>query len=68
MGTSYNEQIRLAEAESKVQGQLHAVKRIEIEIMKHKRKIQDYEKNIEGLQIEIKKSQADLDKVKGGEQ
>lgn len=68
MGTSYNEKIRLAEAESKVQGQIHAVKRIEIEIMKHSKKIEDYQTNIKGLREEIEISQTDLDKLKGGEQ
>ena len=68
MGTSYDNLIRIAEAESKLGGQQLTAKRIGIEIMKYKRKIEDYENNLKGLNTEIEKSKKDLEDLKGGEQ
>jgi hypothetical protein len=67
MATSYDQKIKIAEAESKLAGQHHGYKRIEIEIMKHKRKVEEYEKELVNLSKEIVISEQELEKVKGGE-
>ncbi|MCK5295264.1 MAG: hypothetical protein KAJ75_00110 [Alphaproteobacteria bacterium] len=67
MGTSYDAKIKVAEAESKLGGQQLTAKRIGIEIMKYKRKIEDYESNLKGLNAEIEISKQELEKLRGGE-
>lgn len=67
MDTNFEKQIKLAEWEARLKGQEHAKLNIGVEILKIERKIAVYNDSLEGLEKEIVKSKAEIEKMKGGE-
>ena len=67
MDTSFEKRIRVAEVESKLDGQELAIKKIKIEMMKYEARIENYKVNIEGIEKEIVISKKELEELKGGE-
>lgn len=60
-------QIKLGEAEVRLQGQLQAKGTAEVQILRAKRDIERFEKTIETLNEEIKKTKDMISNLKGGE-
>ena len=64
---NFEEQIKLAEWQARLSGQEHSKLRIGVEVLKYQRKIKVYEDSLADLEKEIVKSQAEINKMKGGE-
>jgi hypothetical protein len=67
MSTNYDDEIRLAEAEYQLDAQQSAIKRIDLDILKMKRKMETYEETKVDLRNEIEKSKEVISKLKKGE-
>ena len=66
MSTNYNNQIAILEVEYQLDAQKSALTKVELECLRMKQKIEDYDATRQSLQIEIKKSQERLVELKKG--
>ncbi len=67
MSTSYKDEIVLLELEYQLDAQKNALKRVEIEQLRAKQKIEDYDITLQSLLVEIEKTKERLRVLKGGE-
>lgn len=67
MSTSYNDKIAILEIEYQLDAQRIALKRVELECLRMKQKIEEYDITRQSLLTEIKKSESRLSELKGGE-
>jgi len=63
------DEIYLAELESKLSGQVHSLRVVELEMLKLRKKQDDYSATIKSINMEIEKTKIDIReaKLKGGE-
>ena len=65
-----NDEILLAELESKLAGQIHSLRVIEVEMLKLRKKLNDYSDTMKSITAEIEKTKMQIKntKLKGGEE
>ena len=67
MSTSYSNEIAILEAEYQLEAQKNSLKRVEIECLRAKQKIELYDETKQSLYTEIEKTEEKLKSLKGGD-